>query len=81
VPHATDRLTAFQRLDTSDKVMFGYVQGIKRALPSVPVEKALAMFAKDYGVSGFKLNVQRKRYQRILKDFFEDQRTKPTEKE
>lgn len=76
MPHATDRLTAFQRLDTSDKVMFGYVQGMKRALPSVPVDKALAMFANDYGVTGFKVSVQRKRYQRILKDFFEDRKTK-----
>lgn len=68
-------LSRFARLDTADKVMFGYVQGMQRALPGVGVEKALAMFAKDMGLDQFNTAVQKVRYQRMLKDFYQDRKT------
>lgn len=78
MPPATDRLTKFLRLDTSDKIMFGFVQGMQRALPGVGVEKALLLFAKWYGIDGpgFNLNSQRIRYNRMLRDFYQDKKTK-----
>ena len=68
-------LSRFARLDTADKVMFGYIQGMQRALPGVGVEKAIAMFAKDMGIEGINTSVQKVRYQRMLKDFYEDRKT------
>lgn len=78
MPTESSLLTSFQRRDTIDKLMFGFVQGAQRMLPGVGVEKALAIFAKEYGLDEetFSVSVQRARYQRMLKDFYEDRKTR-----
>lgn len=78
MPAESSLLTAFQRRDTVDKLMFGWVQGMQRALPGVGVEKALALFAKEYHLSEADFNVesQRIRYQRMVKEFWDDRKTK-----
>lgn len=78
MPADSSLLTAFQRRDTVDKLMFGFVQGAQRMLPGVGVEKALAIFAKEYHLDDttFNLQSQKVRYQRMLKEFYEDRKTK-----
>ena len=78
MPSDSSILTAFQRRDTVDKLMFGFVQGAQRMLPGVGVEKALAIFAKEYGLedADFNIQSQKVRYQRMLRDFYEDRKTK-----
>ena len=78
MPAESSLLTAFQRRDTIDKMMFGFVQGIQRVLPGVGVEKALAIFAKEYGLNDqhFNIQSQKSRYQRMLKEFWEDRKTR-----
>lgn len=77
MPHASNLLTAFARRDTLDKVMFGWVRGITRAFPNVSVAEALRAFAKEYGLApeDFNLASQEQRYQRMQREFYEDQRT------
>lgn len=78
MPHDTPVLTRFVRRDTTDKLMFGFVQGVQAALPSVGVEKALELFRSAMQIPAPDWNVksQRIRYQRILTEYFEDKRTK-----
>jgi hypothetical protein len=78
MPAESSLLTAFQRRDTIDKLMFGFVQGAQRMLPGVGVEKALSIFAKEYHLdeTTFNLQSQKVRYQRMLKEFYEDRKTK-----
>jgi hypothetical protein len=56
--------------------MFGFVQGVQAALPSVGVEKALELYRKAMNVDAQKWNnsSQRIRYQRMLSEYFKDQR-------
>lgn len=77
MPHASGLLTAFARRDTIDKVMFGWVRGVTRVLPGVGVKQAITIFAKEYGLGPAEFNVDsyEKRYARMLKDFYEDQKT------
>lgn len=78
MPHGNDRLSAFQRRDTADKVMFGFVQGLQFGLPAVSVEKALEAFSSNVMKAppgSFNVESERKRYQRILEDYYEDQKT------
>lgn len=77
MPHPSGLLTSFARRDSIDKVLFGWVRGITRTLPGVSVEKALALFAKEFDLKPDEFNIlsQEKRYQRMVKEFWADKRT------
>ena len=83
MPQESSLLSAFQRRDTADKLMFGWVQAFQRALPGVSVEKALAIFATHFGIPEAHFNVasQKTRYQRMLREFWDDRKTKPNGKD
>ena len=77
MPHPSSLLTAFARRDTVDKVMFGWVRAFSKALPGVSTVRALEMFAKEMGIEeGFNVESQKTRYERMLKEFYEDQKSK-----
>lgn len=78
MPTDSTLLAAFQRRDTVDKLMFGWVQAFQRALPGVSVEKALSIFASHYGLSEADFNIpsQKTRYQRMVREFWEERKTK-----
>lgn len=78
MPHPSGLLSAFARRDTIDKVMFGWVRCMTRTLPGVSVLAALAAFAKEYelGEEEFNVEVQQSRYSRMLREFYEDHKTK-----
>lgn len=69
-------LTRFVRRHTTDVLMFGFVQGVQAALPSVGVDKALELYRKAMRVPQEEWNgpSQRVKYQRMLGEYFEDQR-------
>jgi len=84
-------LSAFERRDTRDKVMFGFVMGMRRGLkfglPGVPetdvekhvtIKEALKTFAEHYGIPDEHFNVasQEVRLAGIISDWREDQKTK-----
>lgn len=79
MPHDTTLLTRFVRRDTADKLMFGFVQGVQAALPSVGVEKALELYrqAMRIQVPDWNGHSQKVRYQRMLTEYFNDQRERP----
>lgn len=76
VPHDTPMMTSFLRRDAQDKLMFGWVRATKKLLPAVSLERSLAMFAHEFGIREFNAASQRIRYQRMEKEFFEEQRQK-----
>lgn len=91
MPHPSGSLSAFARRDAMDKVMFGFVEGMRRglklALPGVTeerviehvsVEVALRAFATTFDLQPHVFNVaaQSVRYRRMVNEFYEDQRTK-----
>jgi hypothetical protein len=91
MPHPSGSLSAFARRDAMDKVMFGFVEGMRRglklALPGVTddrvvehvsVELALRTFATTFDLPPHEFNVstQSVRYRRMVDEFYEDQRTK-----
>lgn len=77
MPPGSNLLTAFQRRDTIDKVMFGWVRCMTRTLPGVSVESALTSFAKEYHLEpkDFSITSQKTRYQRMVKEFLNEGRT------
>ena len=76
MPHPSSLLSAFARRDTVDKVMFGWVRGMTRALPGVSTARALEMFAKEMGIEdGFNVESQKTRFERMLKEFYQDQKS------
>lgn len=79
MPHDTTLLTRFVRRDTADKLMFGFVQGVQAALPSVGVEKALELYRQAMRIQAPDWNghSQKVRYQRMLTEYFHDQRERP----
>lgn len=79
MPKNDQDLSAFCRHTVWDLVMFGYVQGMMKALPGVPIEKALAIFAHQYQVKDFNTGSRRKTFTRMLKQLYADQRTKQPE--
>ncbi len=78
MPHPSGVLTAFARRDTIDKLMFGWVRCMTTTLPGVSKEKALAMFAKEFSLADEEFNIpsQAARYTRMMREFYEDQKTK-----
>jgi stringent starvation protein B len=74
-----NELSKFCRRRSWDLVMFGFVQGIRRGLPGVPVETALAVFAREYGIANMNMDNQGKVYRRMQSDLRDDQRTKQPE--
>lgn len=91
MPQPSGTLSAFARRDTFEKVMFGFVHGVrrgyKRALTGVSeerieeyisVEMALRDFATIFGLAPHEFNVSSHEtvYRRMVKEFHEDQRTK-----
>lgn len=76
MPQANTALSAFVRRDGLDKIMFGYVQAYTE-FPGISVEKALAMFAKRYSLAEFNVASQKTRYQRMVKEFWTDKKSKP----
>jgi len=83
MPHESSILGRFARRDTVDKTMFGFVRGMRRAMPNVTLENAVRIFASEFGIAGDQWNIpsQVMRYKRMEKDFYDDQRTKPDGKE
>lgn len=77
MPHPSNLLTAFVRRDALDKAMFGWVRGITRTLPGVSVRTALGTFAKEFGLkeAQFPIESQLRRYDRMLREFYDDQKT------
>lgn len=82
-------MSSWLRRDSLDKLMFGYVlgmrSGVNRALPgvskaeaikAVSLESALAAFAKDMGLTeaDFNIKSQVTRYQRMQREFYDDLR-------
>lgn len=91
MPRPYGSLSVFARRDAMDKVMFGFVEGMRRglklALPGVTedrviehvsIEVALRAFATVYDLGPHEFNVasQSVRYRRMQTEFLEDQRTK-----
>lgn len=89
MPHESELMSSWLRRDSLDKLMFGYVlgmrSGVNRALPgvskeaaakAVSLEAALAAFAKDMGLpeSAFNIKSQVSRYQRMQREFYADLR-------
>lgn len=72
-------LSAFCKRGAWDHVMFGFVQGLRRGLSGVTVERALSIFAHEYGVKRINIKSQRQRYARMEADLRKDQRTKQPE--
>lgn len=75
MPQGTTELSAFIRRDTFDHIMFGYVQAYTE-FPGISVEKALAQFQKRHKLKEFNIPSQKTRYQRMVREFWDDQRTK-----
>lgn len=77
MPHESSILGRFARRDTVDKTLFGFVRGMRRAMPNVTLEKAVTIFAHEFGIAGEDWNIpsQIQRYKRMEKEFYDDQRT------
>lgn len=77
MPTGTDLLTPFLRRDMLDHVMFGWVRSITTAMPGVSVESALKGFQQEHNLptDAFNVKSQKARYQRMLADYFNDQKT------
>ena len=48
MPKPSGDFTAFMHRSQFDLVMFGYVQGMKRALPGVALERIMEQFLAEY---------------------------------
>jgi hypothetical protein len=78
VPSPGTHVSAFLRRDALDKVMFGWVRAFARALPGVSRERALSIFAHEFGIeAGFNPASWRKRYEKMEREFYDDQKTAP----
>lgn len=77
MPRSDNHLSDFCRHTVWDLVMFGFVQGIRRGLPGVSIDKALEIFAHEYRIKEFSLDAKRATYSRMTKQLHADQRTKP----
>lgn len=90
MPHGSKLLPRFLRRESFDFVMFGYVMGMRSGIPKVlpgvspekapkliPLEDALTTFARDMGLTSeeFHVPTQVTRFNRMLKDFYNSQRT------
>lgn len=77
MPHSSGILSAWQRRDGIDKLMFGWVRAGQRLMPGVSVERLLEAFVREFGLTAQQFNIgsQRKRYERMQAEFFDDQKT------
>jgi hypothetical protein len=90
MPHESPILSEFLRRDAFDLIMFGYVMGMRSGVPKVlpgvsaarapkviTLEDALVTFARDMGLAPEQFNIKSQitRYNRMVKDFYKDQRT------
>lgn len=59
-----------------DLMLFGYVEGVKRALPSVSIEQILNMFANHYKLTykDFDIDAARSAYSRMKRELIENER-------
>lgn len=91
MPQEGTLLPAFVRRDAFDHIMFGYVWGVRtgviKALPGVTpegaqkaisVEVALGLFRDEFKLppEQFNLASQRIRYYRMLREYWQDRKTK-----
>ncbi len=83
MPHPSPLLSAFARRDSIDKLMFGFVQGVLAGVPNTTVQKAVAMFAVKFSLppDQFNIETQRVRYDRMVSEFYQEQRTPNERKE
>lgn len=63
----------FYKFQTFDHVMFGYVQGLRKALPSMKIQEALLIFLNTFGLTedDYCLDNARATYYRILNSIIE----------
>lgn len=61
-----------------DHIMFGYVNGIKKAMPSVGIAECIQYFMEDNGLEeeDFPLETACTTYWRMMKEYYESQRSK-----
>lgn len=70
-------IDAFVRHDTTDKIMWGYVRGLRKGLPAVSIQRAIESFAQEIGLSEINVESWKTKYVRMTKEFYEQQRTQP----
>ena len=76
MPRPDSELSAFCKRGAWDLVMFGFVQGLRRGLSGVPKERALEIFAHEYGIPDLNIKSCRQKYDRMSAELRTDQRTK-----
>lgn len=61
-----------------DLIMFGYVNGIRKAMPSVTIKECIVYFAEDNGFSedDFPLETACITFSRMQKEYYESQQTR-----
>lgn len=70
----------FYRFQTFDHIMFGYVQGLRKALPSMTLSDAILMFLDSFEIQedNYCFDTAKQTYYRILNSIIE--MTKENEK-
>lgn len=54
-----------------DHILFGYIHGMRRALPSVSIQKSIIMFMEDNGIheEDWPIETAEKAYHRMKKEY------------
>lgn len=66
----------FYRFQTFDHIMFGYVQGLRKALPGMSISEAIGIFLETFEIEedNYCLEAARQTYYRILSSIIESAR-------
>ena len=75
MPKPSGDFTAFLHRSNFDLVMFGYVQGMHRALPGLSLERIMEQFIAEYRLHHLKAKSQLRRYHRMNLEYYGDQKT------
>jgi hypothetical protein len=74
-PKPSGDFTAFMHRSNFDLVMFGYVQGMRRALPGLTLERIMDQFLAEYRLTDLKAKSQLRRYHRMAIEYYGNQKT------
>ena len=70
----------FYRWQTFDHIMFGYVQGLRKALPGMKISEAILLFLESFGIEedNYCFDAAKQTYYRILNSIVEvNDKSKP----